>query len=979
MLKQLQHWYLRHKLLCGVGFGLFVLYNLAGFVATPMVIRNILKNKVSTVLKRNVQVETVQANPYTFSLRVAGFSVSDRDGRPFIHLGNLYVNVDPVISLFKRGMAVQSVLIENPKVRVVRTAADQFNFSDLTTPSEKKHKDDATSSKPVRLILNMFNISGGQIQFVDKAQTLPFESTLSELNIRLSQLDTKPDASSALYQVNARTERDETINVSGQADVEPLTVAAAVNLGGFDIAKYAPYYNAYFNAQVVDGTLDLEAKVNWSDELQTVSDIVLTLSKLTLSASQGQSLATLERFQAADASINLKHKEIQLGRVNTSNGEIDIQINGDGQLNLVTAFAPPSPADADSAEADEKGPTQVPAWVVKIPEFDMRNYTVRYQDQQTEPEANFVLSRINLSAKNLSTRKDARGTADLSLNWADRGTLALKGDVGIIPLAAKVQVEAEALDVRPLQPYINPHALLVVTNGHFNTKGELTIIPQDHRMDIQYAGTAALNELKTIDKLKTSLFLDWKSLYLNGIKLSTAPFKLYIDEVALTDFDNRLTINADGSSNLAAVMGKKENAAGGRAKKKAAPPGNGEASSEAKGEDIKINTVTLQGGRVDFSDLFVKPNVRLPMSRIGGHISGLDTIKEHKADVLLQGMVGSKVPMEIKGQINPLIEKPYVDLTIGLMGVDLSPFAPYSGKYLGYKLEKGQLSLDLAYKVADNKLSAQNKVLFNQLTLGDAVDSPTATQLPVKLALALLKDRQGNINLDLPMTGDLDDPEFSIGGIVVKMLTNLIVNIVSSPFSVLGALFGGGEELAFLDFEYGQSLILEENSKKLDTLSKILFERPGLKMEIQGQVNPQGDIEGLRRLRFEEQLKAMKLNTMIARGQKAVPLSQIELTHQERDAMVKKTYAEAQFPKPRDEKGKLKKLSPPEMEKLLYTAIEIRDDDLRLLAHQRAQAAKEYLINQGKVDARRLFIVEPGIDAVDTEGKLQSRVQFSLK
>jgi hypothetical protein len=406
------------------------------------------------------------------------------------------------------------------------------------------------------------------------------------------------------------------------------------------------------------------------------------------------------------------------------------------------------------------------------------------------------------------------------------------------------------------------------------------------------------------------------------------------------------------------------------------PPKAEKPKAEAGEPNIQINTVTLQGGKVDFSDLFVKPNVRLPMSQIGGRVSGLDAIRTHKADVLLKGMVGGNVPMEIKGQINPLIKNPFVDITIGLKGVDLSPFTPYSGKYLGYKLDKGQLTLDLAYRVAENKLTGKNKVLLNQLTLGETVQSPTATKLPVKLALALLKDRQGDIDLDLPVTGDLDDPEFSIGGVVVKMFVNLIVGIVSSPFQVLGALVGGGEELAYLDFDPGLSRIPEKKFEKLDSLAKILYERPGLKLEIQGQIHPTEDVDSLRRLRFEAQLKAAKLKKMVAWGKKAVPLEQIDLAPKERGKLVKKAYDAAKFPKPRDEKGAIKKLEPAEMEKLLYTAIEITEDDLRLLAHQRAAAAKAYLAEQGKVEAERLFIVEPKIDGKEEE--LRSRVKFNL-
>lgn len=986
MFLKLKQWYAGHKIVCRVVVGLALLYIFCGFIAIPVAVNYALKNKVSPALNRHVQAETVRSNPFTFSLRLAGLSISERDQGPFVHLGNLYVNVDPLISLFKWGVVVKSVEIENPKIHVVRATADQFNFSDLIAPSDHTVKENGDSpSKPMRLILNELTLSGGEIQFADNAQALPFNTTLSAVNIHVSEFDTHPDAASAHFQVSILTETDESLKISGQADVDPLTVSAAVHLGGLALAKYVPYYKDYLDATVADGTVGLETQVNWSEEIQTIADTALTVSGLTLQSSNGESLVAVEQFKITDAVIDLKKQEIQLGQVSTVDGEIDIHLDGDGQLNLQTAFAPPQTKGGEASKAPQAPVSKGdPQWVVNIPHFALQKYTVRYRDQQTNPEANIVLHSINLDAEKLSTRKDGLGTAALTFNWGDKGTVSLEGSVGLRPLATRMKVDVKALDIRPLQPYINPHVRLVVTSGFFNTKGDLKFSSQEEDPpDINYSGMAALNELKTVDKEKTRNFLNWKSLYLNGLDFGTSPFRLNINEVALTDFFNRLIINADGSSNLAAIMGGKEGAP------EAAPtegkngddatPAGGKPSAETGGNDIKIKTVTLQGGSVDFSDLLIKPNVRLPMSQIAGRISGLDTIKENKADVLLKGIVGRNVPMEIKGEINPLIEKPFVDLIIGLKGVDLSPFTPYSGKYLGYKLEKGQLSLDLAYRVENNKLTARNKVMLDQLTLGQTVESPTATKLPIKLALALLKDRQGNIDLDLPMTGDLDDPEFSIGGIVVKMFANLIVNIVSSPFSVLGSLFGGGEELAFVDFEPGQSLIPEESVEKLETLTKILYERPALKMEIQGQISPENDADALRRMRFEEQLKALKLKSMIAKGQKAVPAAQIELSGSEREKIVKKVYADAKLPKPRDEKGKVKKLKPTEMEKLLFTAIEISSDDLRILALRRAQAAKQYLVDQGAVEVTRLFVVEPKIETSDTEKELLSRVAFNFK
>ncbi|MEJ2158831.1 MAG: DUF748 domain-containing protein, partial [Desulfobacteraceae bacterium] len=336
---------------------------------------------------------------------------------------------------------------------------------------------------------------------------------------------------------------------------------------------------------------------------------------------------------------------------------------------------------------------------------------VRYRDRQTEPDADMTVHRIHVDAKGLSNQKDAKGAVKVDLNWAEQGTLALSGEVGLVPLQADMAMKAQALDVRPVQPYINRHLQLVVTKGLLASEGRLKLLPHEaDSLDIQYSGQVAMNQFKSVDKPKAADFLNWKSLYLKGVELGTMPFRLTVHEAALTDFYNRLIINADGTSNLAMIMGSTKPSAARESSDSGAPPKTGKREEKERQANIKINTVTLQGGKVDFSDLYVKPHVRLPMSQIGGRVSGLDAIRTHKADVLLKGMVGGNVPMEIKGAINPLIEKPFVDLTIGLKGVDLSPFTPYSGKYLGYKMDKGQLSLDLAYRVADNKLTGKNKV-----------------------------------------------------------------------------------------------------------------------------------------------------------------------------------------------------------------------------------------------------------------------------
>jgi hypothetical protein len=299
-------------------------------------------------------------------------------------------------------------------------------------------------------------------------------------------------------------------------------------------------------------------------------------------------------------------------------------------------------------------------------------------------------------------------------------------------------------------------------------------------------------------------------------------------------------------------------------------------------------------------------------------------------------------------------------------------------------VEKGKLSFDLKYLIVKKKLDSQNNIFIDQLSLGDKVESPHATKLPIKLAIALLKDRKGEIKLDIPVTGTLDDPKFSVWGIIIKILINLIAKAATSPFALLGAVFGGGEELSYLEFDYGNAALTEPNIKKVDTLNKALHDRPSLKLDIEGHVDIEKDKDGLRQYLFSKKLKAQKLNEMVKKGQPAIPVDEVKIDKQEDkqeyEKYLKLAYKAEKFPKPRNIIGIAKDLPAPEMEKLMLTHIEITDADLRSLASQRSMKVKDTILKSGQVEPERIFILEPKFLAPEKKEKLKdSRVDFKLK
>jgi hypothetical protein len=395
---------------------------------------------------------------------------------------------------------------------------------------------------------------------------------------------------------------------------------------------------------------------------------------------------------------------------------------------------------------------------------------------------------------------------------------------------------------------------------------------------------------------------------------------------------------------------------------------------------VTIGVVTLQGGTVSFSDRFIKPAFSATMVELGGRVSGLSSEADRTADMDLRGRLGSDAPLEISGKVNPLSSDLFVDATVAFKDIDLSPMTPYAGKYLGYAIQKGKLTLSLRYLIAKKKLDATNKVFIDQFTLGERVESPDATKLPVSLAVALLKNRNGEIELDVPVSGYIDDPRFSVGRIVLKVLVNLLVKAATSPFALLGALFGGGEELSYLEFEPGSSRIEGPGEAKLSSLVKALHDRPALKVEIEGHVDPGKDPEGVRRYLFLKKVKARKLKEMASQGMAPVPVDNVTVEPGEYPKFLKAAYKAEKFPKPRNFIGIAKDLPDPEMEKLILAHIEVKADDLRDVALARSQAVKEFILRSGKVEPERIFLVEPKSLAPEKKDKVRdSRVDFRVK
>jgi len=693
----------------------------------------------------------------------------------------------------------------------------------------------------------------------------------------------------------------------------------------------------------------------------------------------------LRPMQASVEKLNLSlHK---LG-VDTNKHAISVAEVASGSANLLMRQNKPgAPLEQPPALGSAAAPGTEKPYAISIDKIAIQNWSARFEDRSHATEATTLVAPLSLSMQGLSTVSSTPASVELKAVVNKSGMLAVTGNLALAPFETDLTVNAKEVDVLPLQPYIADQLNLRLTRAALTGNGKLRLTLADGSgLKGGFTGDMTLGNFATVDKLSNTDFLRWKSLFFGGIDMRLDPFALKVNQVALSDFFARVIIDPNGRINLQDIRRDASDSDKSLTDDKAPASAakstiavEKETPQAAKTPPISIGKLTLQGGRVRFTDNFIKPNYSATLANFGGIVSELSSNAASSAALDLHGEVNS-APLSITGRINPLRGDLLLDLKAEVRGMELAPLSAYSGRYVGYGIEKGKLSFEVAYRVDKRVLSAQNRLILDQLTFGDKVDSPNATKLPVQFAVALLRDRNGVIDVNLPIGGSLDDPQFSIGGLIGKVILNVITKTITQPFALIGALFGGGEELSSLDIAPGYSNIPPAGEAKLKSLSKALADRPALKLEITGRVDPETDRTGLQRVYIERKVRSVKMKDLQARGESPEPGS-VVVGASEYTELLTRAYRDEKFPKPRNLVGLTKNLPVEEMEKLMIANADIDEDDLIALGNQRSMSVKNWLQKNGQVAAERIFILAPKVSVPDekTKGASGSRVDFSLR
>lgn len=941
---------------------LLVAYAAFGFWLVPRIVRSQIEDFSAQHWQRKPELGDISFNPFTLALELRGFAFSDSRDEALLSFDRLLVNLD-IASLWRRGAAFHEIELDNPSSRVIVRADGSLNLDELSAPfAAAPGTAPAADQEPARLFIDRFQLRSGAVEFEDRARSTPFKARLTPVNFELLDFGTV-SGSGNQYTLQATSTAGERFRWEGSFGIAPFKSQGQFELGEVQARTLWSYLQESLGFEVSDGLVGVHGTYEFAatdPELTMrvkLSDVDVAHLKMRPRGGDTDWLS-FGRIAVTDTTVDLGKRIVDVASARLTESNVIASRSADGRVNLLDLLAPPSSGATSPVAAEAPAADTAPAWTVNVPDLSVEGLRVAATDNFVKPAAAFTLSPVNLHLRGFSTAPGKSLDLDADLALESGGTLALQGKGVVADDTFTAHIRLDAFNLTSIQPYLGTYTQMTLLSGVLSTELDAQYSPDAWSI----AGRLDCTKLHTVDDALREDFVKWERLSVAGLEYRVAPGKPDNLRIARIDARSpylRLIIAPDQTTNVGKVLAQPSTAPG----PVQTVHGATQSPTGASQPIVHIGKVQVENGSANFADFWITPNYAVSLQQLGGTISGLSSSKDSRAKVALTGKIDRYAPAQIAGELNLLSASLFTDLRVKFDGVELTSVTPYSGRFAGYRIEKGKLSVDVRYLVENRKLDAQQRFVIDQLTLGERVDSPDAVKLPLKLAVALLKDRNGVIDLGLPLTGSLDDPQFRVGPLIWKAFVNLLGNIATSPFKLIGGLFGGGDEVNLIDFEPGSADLDEPARTKLASLTRALHERPQLSLDVPAIYAPDVDYQKLAKLDLENRLSALARSRKHAQAA-ADPAKRFELLV----SLYKETLPGAAVPpaalalleiRARDREISALNAANESLEMALLPGIDSFEAALQSLAQQRARAIQDALLSSGEVDAARVFMVSP--------------------
>jgi uncharacterized protein involved in outer membrane biogenesis len=966
----------------------FILTNLFAMALVTFVLPDIIRGKAVEWMAgntaRTLSITAIHLNPLNWQTSIEGLVLTESGSdRPFIAFKQLSFHVSPR-SILQWAPVITDLTLDSPEVSVVRLLDGSFNYADLMNSTKPSSEDQpAVQSSSPRFALNNLVIHDGQFIFTDHSKPEVIH-TIQDFELALPFIGNTSALANRFVEPHLSMRIDDAPIVA-TGGVKPfaksLETSLDLSFNNIDLSFYAAYLPDIRRFKIESGHLSLDLKLAYQIDETEVPELILNgstaISALRVRDQRDRDLFFLPLVKVDLNRASLFTNEIAISAIDVYGLELFVDRGQDGVWNHTRlANDPMFQSTSENQPVEAQAETTSPPKLM-IESLRLRDGKIHFLDQGVKRPFKKELHTLNFDLNNITLESGNLSPFQLSLLTGEgdsqgRGELQVAGEVSLQPFALNAHLKTQRLPLAGTESYLPNTLSAYFSSGHVDSELDLQMSIGDDAPVISLNGEVGVRALRLREPVLQSDILAWESLQLSGlqIELAAGPPRVHLSEVVLNHYLAKVLVTKDGQVNLQNAV----NAAESKeevAQPLVSEPGGPQAATPSDSDTkplISIETIVLQDGTFSFFDEHMKRPFRSELTRLGGRISGLDSVSGIPAEIDLRGNLNNVSPLKITGKINPFGEGLFADFKVRFDAIDLTQTTPYSGTYLGYTVEKGKLYLNLDYKIDQAQLAADNRVFLDQFSFGDAVQSDKATSLPVKLAIALLKDRKGEIKLDLPVSGSLDDPQFSIVGVTFTIIKNLLIKAVTSPFALLSSLVGGDEDFSAVYFEPGSAELSQTEQHKLTKLVEALQERPGLKVEVSGYVDAEKDPEGYRKRTLEQKIQQ-------AAGKSAGAI----LSDQARSRGLKKVYGQADFPKPRNSFGLVKSLPDDEMVKLILANTPAGEEVMQELAEQRAKQVFDNLIQVQGFSPERLFMKRDDIfKKGDAELSQKARVGFAV-
>jgi Domain of Unknown Function (DUF748) len=983
-------------------------------------------------------VGDIHINPFLFKLDLKNFALATPDGRKLLGFDRLFVDFD-LSSLWHRAYTFNRIRLDAPVLNASVAPDGVINLMALKpkpSPPLAGPKPPAKNEPLPAVRIASFKVTSGSVSYEDRSRPTAFAARLEPITFELNDFTT--GVAGGLFTFTGASKLGERIEWHGHLSVQPVASDGELHIEALQAHTLWAYLEDQLNFVVASGAIDVQSSYKFS--LTDQVNLALNVAKATVSnlavrpKDSDKDWVSLPGLDMSGAAIDLAQHTGTIDSLSLTGLKVLAWLEPDGAINLLKLAAPAARAGAAAATTGSPG-TAAPGvasgavlnttpsaaatgtpWKIDLHEFALREASISAEDRTIQPAAKVLLAPLSLTVQgaSLDLAKPVKVALDTKIN--ETGSLALDGELTPRPLAATVKVKLAGIDLTAAQPYIAQRTAMVLRSGKLG--GAVQIGYGAAKPAIKLSGDLYVEKLHTVDAALHEDLINWERLDVKGLDVQQGPDRLEIAEISARKPYARVIIESDTNLNVTKVLkspggagptptgatGSAPAAGSTTAKMAAAPVAAKPARRGAKTVTVKtvalkppaaagpalpmaIKKIQIQAGRLDFADLSVQPHFSAGILDLQGAILGLSSDPKTRAKVDLRGKVDQFSPVSINGEVNVLSAALYTDLTMSFQNIELSIFNPYSGRWAGYNIAKGKLTTDMHYKVVDRKLDAQHHIVIDQLEFGEKTASKDAVSLPVKLAVALLKDRNGVIDLPLPVTGSLDDPKFRLGPIIWKVLVNILEKAVTAPFALLGALFGSGPELQFVDFQPGSNDLSAAQSDKVKALVKALGDRPQLKLEVPIAAVPDLDRPALVAAAFQSQIAELQAGTEKS-GRKgaasSAPASFDQLDPAVKLDVLARLYArdfggEPKYPDSVTAIKQKPELTAAKIDFLttaLHDHIAVGQDQLTALGQQRALALQRALLTDTGIDPARIFLVAND-KAKEKDGAV--RMELSLR